>query len=193
MARARVMAAAGLLLALAMLRPWLEARMTTQMLLQIPLLVYAGVLLGRALPARWHARLAPWNRAGVSGAILAASVGAVWMLPRLLDAAVTAPLVDAAKHLSLPLLAGIPLALSWPRAGFIVRGVLLLELVASCFRLGWLYLISPVRLCNNYALADQQQLGALLLALGALLSGWVVWKLLWRGIDAAGPADRLRE
>ena len=91
------------------------------------------------------------------------------MLPRTLDAAVTDPLVAAAKYVSAPLLIGLPLALSWPRMGFIVRGVFLVECIATFFRLGWLYLISPDRLCNLYLLEDQQRLGQLLLLIGAAL------------------------
>jgi hypothetical protein len=63
--------------------------------------------------------------------------------------------------------------------GFVVRGVFLVEFVASFFRLGWLYLISPIRLCNNYALDDQQRLGGYMLAIGGGLLVWLAWKLLW--------------
>lgn len=176
-------AAVALLLALLVLRPLLEARMTAQMLLQIPLLIGVGMLLARTLPGAWRARLAPWNHGGVSGLVLASLAVIFWMPPRWLDAAAGDPVIDAAKHLSLPLLAGVPLALSWPAAGFVVRGVLLLELIASCFRLGWLYLISPLRLCNNYALADQQLLGTCLLVLGVLLLAWIAYRLLWGRFD----------
>lgn len=172
-----------LLVAMILLRPLLEARMTAQMLLQIPLLIGVGMLVGRTLPPRWSARLAPWNHRGVSGLVLATLAVMFWMLPRWLDAAASEPVVDAAKFLSLPLLAGIPLAISWPCAGFVVRGVFLLELIASCFRFGWLYLISPLRLCNNYALEDQQRLGVSLLVLGALLFAWIAYKLLWGSFD----------
>ena len=89
----------------------------------------------------------------------------------------------------MPLLIGAPIALSWPRAGFVVRGVVLLELIATVFRLGWLYLISPVRLCSNYLLDDQQRLGKLLLAVGFSIVLILVWKLMWGHIDT-GHADR---
>ncbi|MGH8687108.1 MAG: hypothetical protein ACREVQ_05305 [Burkholderiales bacterium] len=201
---ARLASALGLLLALLALftlRPLLEASMTAQMLLQIPLLVCVGVVLGHALSTDWGARVAPWNRSGLSGLVLASPAVMFWMLPRSLDAAAREPLMDVAKHLSLPLLAGLPIALSWPRAGFVVRGVFLLELVASCFRLGWLYLISPLRLCNNYALDDQRRLGEWLLVIGVALLAGIAFKLLWgnmsaprqppgandRGCDAAYP------
>jgi hypothetical protein len=41
-----------------------------------------------------------------------------------------------------------------------------------------LYLISPIRLCNNYALNDQQRLGGYMLAIGGGLLLWLAWKLL---------------
>lgn len=157
----------------------LEASMTMQMLVQIPLLAGVGMLLARALPRRALVAIEPWNRHGASALVLASFAAALWMLPRALDAAVNDPLAAAAKHVSLPLAVGLPLALAWPRMGFIARGVLLLESVATLFRLGWLYSVSTERLCNNYLLGDQQQLGRWLLALGAMLSVTIACKLLW--------------
>jgi hypothetical protein len=113
------------------------------------------------------------------------------MLPRALDAAVTDPSIAIAKYLSVPLLIGLPLALSWPRMGFVVKGVLLLEGIATLLRLGWLYLVSPERLCNLYLLDDQQRLGRLLLLIGAALFLGVACKLVWGRFDA--PADSRRQ
>jgi hypothetical protein len=67
--------------------------------------------------------------------------------------------------------------------GFIVRGVFLLELIATFFRMGWLYLIWPDRLCNNYLLGDQQRLGWYMVLIGATLLLWVAVKLLWGRMD----------
>lgn len=157
----------------------LQASMTAQMLLDIPLLIAIGGLLGAALPRTASAVLANWDRGGVSGLLLVSLTGLVWMLPRALDAAVETPWVTVAKLVSVPWLIGFPLAQSWPRAGFVLRGVFLLELIATCFRLGWLYLISPVRLCSNYLLDDQQRLGEYLLAIGAVIFLFVAGKLMW--------------
>ncbi len=183
--RRPVAAAAALLLALALppTRHVLEASMSAQMLLQLPLLAAAGYVLGRALSACIDSTAASWNYHGITGLVLASLASAYWMLPRLLDASVTEPAMAAAKFISLPLLVGLPLALSWLRASFVVRGVFLLELLATLFRLGWLYLISPLRLCNNYLLDDQQRLGQLLLAAGTGLLLWIAWKLLWGQFD----------
>lgn len=157
----------------------LEATMTAQMLVQLPLLVATGWLLSRALPSRGLASVNPWNYRGITGLVLVTVVSAFWMLPRSLDAATSHPLMAAAKYVSVPLLIGLPFAVSWPRMGFVVRGVFLVEFVATCFRLGWVYRISPIRLCNNYGLNDQQRLGGYMLAVGGGLLVWLAWKLIW--------------
>lgn len=157
----------------------IEATMTAQMLVQIPLLVAVGWPLSRVVPARILAGVGRWNHRGIAGLVLVTAVSTFWMLPRSLDAATSHPLMAAAKYLSVPLVIGLPFAVSWPHMGFVVRGVFLAEFVATFFRLGWLYLISPIRLCNNYALDDQQRLGGYMLAIGGGLLVWLAWKLLW--------------
>jgi hypothetical protein len=103
---------------------------------------------------------------------------------------VAEPLVAVAKYLSVPLLVGLPFALGWPRMGFIVKGVFLVELIATFFRLGWLYLIWPERLCNTYLLEDQQRLGQYMLLIGAALFLGVAGKLLWGSFDSiSGPRE----
>lgn len=197
-------ALAALALGLLLLPPVkqaLESSMTAQMLVQLPLLIGIGGVLSRAVPAKMLARVAPWNQLGLTGLVLVSVMSALWMLPRTLDASVTEPLVAAAKYLSLPLLIGLPLALSWPRMNFIVRGVFLLEGIATCFRLGWLYLVSPERLCNLYLLDDQQRLGQYLLVIGTALLLGVGGQLLWGrfeltadgGPEAADAIVRRRE
>lgn len=185
----RLVALLVLVLLAPQVRRGLEATMTAQMLVQIPLLVAAGWLLSRAFPARVLVRVERWNHRGITGLVLATAAATFWMLPRSLDAATSHPLLVAAKYLSVPLLIGLPFAVSWPRMGFVVRGVFLVEFVATFFRLGWLYLISPVRLCNNYALNDQQQLGGYMLAIGGGLLGWLAWKLLWGRFESFSSTD----
>ena len=175
------------------LRHALQSSMTAQMLVQIPLLAAAGWLAAMALPARLSAAIDTCNEHGIGGLLLATLASAFWMLPRALDAAVTDPWLAIAKYLSVPLLIGLPLALSWPRMGFVVKGVLLLEGIATLLRLGWLYLVSPERLCNLYLLDDQQRLGRLLLLIGAALFLGVACKLVWGRFDSfsnAAPAPR---
>jgi hypothetical protein len=185
-------ALAAVLLTLALMAPpvrrALESTMTGQMLVQLPLLVAAGWLASRAMPARARASADQWNHSGLTGLVLATVAAAFWMLPRSLDASTSHPLMAAAKYLSVPLLIGLPFAVSWRRMGFVVRGLVLAELVATCFRLGWLYRISPIRLCNNYGLDDQQRLGGYLLAVGGGLLVWLASKLLWGRFETFSPA-----
>jgi hypothetical protein len=166
-------------------RAWLEASMTLQMLVQIPLLIGVGYLLAGALPERLDASIARWNHHGITSLVLASLAGMLWMLPRSLDAAVSEPWMALAKFTSVPLLIGLPLGLGWPRMGFVVRGVFLLELIATFFRLGWLYLVSPLRLCNNYLLDDQQRAGQYMLVIGGVILACVMAKLLWGRFNSA--------
>lgn len=171
------------------LRHALESTMSLQMLVQLPLLALAGWLIAREASGWLARRIVPWNYRGVSGLLLASLTSMVWMLPLAMDAALDDPRVALAKFVSVPMMIGAAVALSWPRAGFVIRGVVVLELTATAFRLGWLYLISPVRLCSNYLLDDQQRLGVLLLAIGSAIVLALAWKLLWGRFDI-GPADR---
>lgn len=175
------------LLALPPVQHALVSTMTLQMLVQIPLLAVAGWLVAGALPARVVRALAAWNHGGVTGLLLASFAAMAWMLPRAMDAAVDEPLVAFAKFAGVPLLIGAPLALSWPRMGFVVRGVFFVEVIATSFRLGWLYEASPVRLCSNYLMGDQQLLGELLLSIGTAGSLWLAWQLLGGRIQVARP------
>lgn len=166
LSRALVAVLAGLVMATPAFRRWLEASMTLQMLVQMPLLAIAGWWLASLVPLCIRNRLARFDAGGVTGLVLASAVSLPWMLPRAMDAAVDVPWVAFAKFASLPLLVGLPFALSWPRMGFVVRGVFFAEAIAMCFRLGWLYLASPERLCANYLIGDQQRLGRWLLVIG---------------------------
>lgn len=169
----------------------LEVSMTTQMLVQIPLLVCVGWLLRAAMPTRALALTASWDYRGLTGLVLASVAAVFWLLPRWLDAGVTEPRMAGAKYLTVPLLIGLPLAVSWPRMSFVVRGVFLLEFIATLFRMGWLYLIWPDRLCNNYLLNDQQRLGQYLVLIGVSFCILVGWKLLWGRFDTFPEALRV--
>lgn len=166
----------------------LEASMTTQMLVQMPLLVSVGWLLRAVVPARARALAAGWDHQGVTGLVLASITAGFWLLPRLLDSAVSEPAVDMAKYLSVPLLIGLPFSVSWPRMSFIVRGVFLLESIATLFRMGWLYLVWPERLCNSYLLDDQQRLGQYLVLIGTACCFLVALKLLWGHFESLPEA-----
>jgi hypothetical protein len=162
-------------LALPAARRALEASMTAHMLVQIPLLVLAGALLAHCMPASLRRAYEALDAHGLAGMLAAAFASSYWMLPRALDAALSGPLAELAKFCSLPLLVGVPLALSWPRMGPIGRGFVLANAISMIAVAGWLYRESPVRLCSYYLVEQQVLLGNALLAL-ALLAG-VGWAL----------------
>ena len=159
-----------LALVLTPLRSLLESSLPGHVLAQIPLLAALGYWLGRNRRERLEPWQRSWNGGGIAGILLTSFTIAFWMLPRWLDASLEDQAIAVAKYLSLPLLAGVPLALSWPRLHPIARALVKIELVAMLFRLGWLYLISPDRLCNNYLLAEQIMLGQAFLLLAVALS-----------------------
>ena len=160
------------LLSLPASRRILEAQMATHMLIQIPLLALSGALFASAIRARTQITLARYNEHGLPGMLVVSFASTYWMLPRALDAALDNPAMEAVKFLSLPLLVGLPLALSWARLGTVGRGFVLANAISMIAVAGWLYRESPVRLCNYYLIDQQILLGDYLLAL-ALLMGLV--------------------
>lgn len=162
------------LIAISPVGEWLESTMVSHVLVQLPLLVLLGVWFAHFFPARYLKGLDAINRGGIFGCITISFIFLFWMIPRWLDASLWATGVANAKYLSL-FLGGFLLRVSWPNAHFIARGVLQLEFLAMLFRLGWLYLISPDRLCNSYLLSDQIWLGRGFLAIGLALSvSWLI-------------------
>ena len=160
---------AGALVFVALAMPWtrhaLERAMVAHMLVQIPLLVVTGVLMARALPQSVRVRIARWNGGGVSGTLLALIVSSWWMVPRALDWALASPAMEVTKFVTLPLLVGAPIALSWRPLGSLGRGFVIANVLPMWAVVGWAYIAAPVRVCNYY-LVDQQVLaGAGLLSL----------------------------
>ncbi|HEY9724404.1 MAG TPA: hypothetical protein V6D47_20545 [Oscillatoriaceae cyanobacterium] len=148
----------------------MEALMATHMGLQMPLLVLAGYGVGADLATRQPAWLRDCNANGIVGTLLAAFTLAFWMLPRWLDGALESPLIEVAKFLTLPLLVGVPLAMSFSRLPAVLRGFAKLNALSMLAFMGWLYLVAPNRLCNNYLLNQQAMLGWTLLAWTAALA-----------------------
>jgi len=167
----------GILLYMVLVMPpvaaWLEGSMAGHMLIQIPLLVLAGGLAARGAAGRRRAVLAGFNAGGVPGLLVAMFAAALWMLPRMLDAALRSPLVELAKLTTVPLLVGVPLALSWPLLPPVARGFVWANLISHAAVLGWLYTVAPSRLCTRYLFDQQATVGvALLIVAMALLVGW---------------------
>jgi len=158
----RLLAAATLaglaLLALPPVRRLLESSMSLHMLVQFPLLVAAGYLLARTLPAGWRRPLDAWNAHGMAGLLACALTLMVVMIPRLLDLVLVDARFEAAKWLAL-LACGAALQLSWSRAGLLVQAFFLGNVLPMMAAAGQLYQDAPLRLCNAYLLDDQVRLG----------------------------------
>lgn len=167
--------AVALLLLLPTARQALEASMTLHMLVQVPLLIVCGGLIAGALPADWRGRIATWNAYGITGLFATAVALALVMIPRLLDLAVTDLRIDVAKALAL-VACGAALRLSWRRAGAVVQGFFLGNVLPMTAAAGQLYQDSPLRLCNAYLLDDQVRLGQLLAGIAVAAGiGWFAW------------------
>jgi hypothetical protein len=153
-------------------RAALEGSMNRHMLLQFPLVAIAGALLAARLPAAWRRAADRWNAYGIAGLLLVALVSALLMIPRVLDLALVDARVEVAKWLAL-LVAGAALRLSWPRAGLLVQGFFLGNVLPMMGVVGQLFQDSPLRLCNAYLLDDQVRLGQALVAVAVVVGvGW---------------------
>ena len=162
--RYRRFAGLGLLMAalLPATRAVMEARMETQMRVQFPLLIAAGVLVCDAVPRRWTDVAMQWNEHGLAGLVAVAWTLMLAMVPRLLDLALVDPRVEAVKVAAL-VGAGIAMRLSWPAAGVLVQAFFLGNVLPMMVVVGTLYQDAPTRVCNAYGLDDQRRLGAELL------------------------------
>jgi hypothetical protein len=171
--RAAVAGLACLLLA-ALPRHWLEASMLRHMLLQLPLILVAGWLLG----GRWSARplAAAIDQHGVTGLTLMLFVSAYWMIPRALELSINSPAAEAGKFASL-LLLGAMLPGSLLRANWIVQLFFLGNFSWMMAIAGIQYQNMPRQLCNAYLLDDQITTGiALVVASIAIAFAWC-WRL----------------
>lgn len=177
--------ALALLCSVTPVREWLVATMTGHMLVQIPLLVIAGVLL--CPPDGSHgSRL---NPGGAPGLLACAAILTTWMIPRALDLAVTSTAVAAFESISL-IGCGALLRRSWHRAGAIGQAFLVGNLTWMAAVAGLLLRDAPVRLCTTYLARDQYHAGTGLLLLATAVG--VRWFTMWLALPAstAGPAWR---
>jgi hypothetical protein len=163
------------------LRRVLESDMALHMTVQLPALIAIGLLLAAAV-RRYEPRvLAEADWLGIPGLVLVGFATSFWMLPRMLDWALADPPIDLAKFLSLPLLAGLPLGLSWHRMPGLGRAFVWANFIPKIGAIGGLYLAAPTRLCAYYRLDQQAAAGwALVLiaaalgsaAVAAVIAGW---------------------
>ena len=183
------LAIAGLaVLALPPARRLLEGSMTLHMLVQFPLVVLAGLLLARTIPAAWRGRADAWNAHGIAGLLACALVLMLLMIPRVLDLALVDARVELAKWLAL-LACGASLQLSWRRAGLLVQGFFAGNVLPMTAAAGQLYQDAPARLCNAYLLDDQVRLGQGLVLLAVVGAAAFIARVMLRvALEAAPPS-----
>jgi len=193
----RQMLAAGALWAalwLPPLRGLLEHDMTLHMLAQLPLLIGIGYALAAALRSSEPRWLVEADWLGIPGLLAVVFATSFWMLPRMLDRALAEPLFDLAKFLSLPLFAGVPLALSWRRMPPLGRAFIWANFIPKLGAIGGLYLGAPIRLCAYYRLDQQAAAGrALVITATTLGALWFLAAFFgWPPRQAVGRAPPCR-
>ncbi len=147
--------------------------MSVHMAMQIPLLIAVGALLAAAARGHEPHWFAAADWLGIPGLVAVVLATSFWMLPRALDQAISDPRVDFVKFLSLPLLAGMPLGLSWRRMPPLGRAFIWANFIPKLGAVGGLYLAAPTRLCAFYRLDQQELAGRLLIAVAIALG--VAW------------------
>lgn len=153
---------------------WMEADMARHMLMQFPLLLGTGGLLGLAMSEARRQRIARYNAHGLAGLLLFLLVIAFWMIPRALDQALYSSGIESAKVISL-LCAGAALQHSWRAAGPIVQIFVLGNWGWMTVAVGLFYQDNPVRLCNFYLVDQQVRAGQGLVALPLIVAlAWIM-------------------
>ena len=161
--------ASWLVLWLPVVRGALEGDMAVHMAVQMPLLIALGVLFGAAARRHEPRWLAAADWLGIPGIVAVVLATSFWMLPRAMDQAISNPFVDLAKFLSLPLLVGVPLGVSWRRMPPLGRAFIWANFIPKLGAIGGLYLAAPMRLCSYYRLDQQQLAGWTLIAVAVAL------------------------
>jgi len=163
-------------------RHWLEADMARHLLLEFPLVIASGVLLGATSRHNWLG--APRrNRYGLTGLTLAALTLTIWMIPAALDAAAKGGWVSALKYDSLAM-AGFLLPASLRLAPLAVQAVFVGNMAWMTATAGILYQQADRQLCLAYLTEMQTVTGrGLVVAAAVLVVVWSVWT--WRRSSAA--------
>lgn len=168
--------AAWAMLALPPVRAALESEMALHMIVQLGSLFLIGVVIGSALRPAEPAFVCEADWLGLPCISLSFLAASIWMIPRALDGALANLSIEAAKFLSLPLLAGLPAAWGWPRLPALARGFVAANAISMMATVGALYVMAPARLCQFYRI-DQQGTAGLALIAGSCVAGLAC--LLW--------------
>jgi len=135
-----------------------ESIMILHMLVQIPLLIIAGWLVGQFVMNKYHSFFTKWNDNGVPGVLLFVFITMYWMLPRAMDEALGIWYIELFKFVGLPL-AGLVFRDSWGKLQVLGKSFIFLNYISMFGLMGWLYVDSPIQLCNNYLELEQKILG----------------------------------
>jgi len=158
-----------LILWLQPVRSALESDMAVHMAMQMPILIALGVLLSIAARCHEPRWLAAADWLGIPGIVAVVLGTSIWMLPRALDQAISDSRIDLVKFVTLPLLVGIPLGLSWRRMPPLGRAFIWANFIPKLGAIGGLYLGAPTRLCAYYRLDQQVLAGGTLIAVAIAL------------------------
>lgn len=169
------------ILAMPLSRQLLESSLINHMLIQIPLLALAGWMMGTFFLNHKFEHL---NRYGIPGLLIGLFAILFWMIPRWLDAALSEPFWEVMKFMTVPLLIGVPLTISWPKLSSFSRGVVWTNAISMFGVLGWLYVAAPLRVCNNYLVNQQQEFGYTAMAVGVSIAVY------WVGIAFFGNWEK---
>lgn len=168
----------GLLIYLILMIPpvitGLESIMVTHMLVQIPLLIYSGWLMARFFQQKFPRFFEKFNSNGIPGIIMFIIITTYWMIPRVMDETLTLHSVEIFKFISLPFLAGVTLHDSWMKLGTFGKSFIILNYIPMFAFMAWLYIDSPIQICNNYLEFEQKQLGWGFLAIMAAMLLYIV-------------------
>lgn len=137
----------------------MESVMIIHMHMQMPMLVIAGFLMGKFFLEKYPRFFDKYNENGVPGILLFVVIMSFWMLPRTMDEALTEPMMEIFKFVSLPFLAGVSLRDSWRRLNTLLKNSVFIFFTVLFLVMGWLYIQSDSQLCNNYLVIDQIILG----------------------------------
>ncbi|MEH6631522.1 MAG: hypothetical protein V7776_11865 [Halopseudomonas aestusnigri] len=166
------------------LSPYVISDPVLHVLVQIPLLLLSGGLLA--------SRVTISKDIAYVFLIIALVTLIYWMLPRSIDAALSSPWHNAGKFVSLPLLAGAPLVLSWKHLHPVLRGFLKANAISMLGIFAFLYIHAPIRICNSYLITDQQNLGYGFFYVAISLSNYWGWSLVFGSPQRVSHDDTLQ-
>ncbi|MUK89087.1 hypothetical protein GMD78_11950 [Ornithinibacillus sp. L9] len=155
------------------IRQFLESVMVLHMLVQLPLLVLVGWLIGITITRNFQSHFDSWNSNGIPGTLLFVMITMYWMIPRTLDEALSIWYIELFKYVSLPVI-GLLLYDSWKKLQSIGKSFIYLNYLSMFGLMAWLYIDSPIQICNNYLAAEQKILGWGLLGITAFMVLYLV-------------------